>query len=46
MELSRAWVGNPRTEKELGNLIRAQDQSILFLVETLKDESSTLSLDH
>ena len=27
-------LGNPKTEQELGDLIRAQDPSVLFLAET------------
>ena len=39
VELLWAWVGNPCTEKELDNLIQAQDHFVLFLAENLTDEA-------
>ena len=39
VELLWAWIGNPYTEKELDNLIRAQNHSVLFLAKTLTDEA-------
>ena len=32
-------LGNLRTRKELGDMIRAKDPSVLFLAETLGDEA-------
>ena len=32
-------LGNLRTGKELGDMIRAKDPSVVFLVETLADEA-------
>ena len=32
-------LGNPQTIRELGNLIRAQDPAVMFLVETWLDEA-------
>ena len=32
-------LGNLRTKKELGNIIRAKDPSIVFLAETWADEA-------